>query len=1730
MAEVKNSFLKSRMNQDLDDRLIPNGEYRYANNISVGKSESDDIGALQNILGNEKLPLTVNTEFIPGTTTPNPNYIPGLECIGIFMDNQNNRIFQFLTDYTDPIPSQITLPTTGTMMIAMYNFGDPLSYTTLVEGLFLNFAKNKEFRITGVNLVEGLLFWTDNRNQPRKINVSNALSNINYYVTEEQISVAKYAPVDPITLYKKVVTEADGASVTNTVTVISAVGIVPGMTLITPSITGTSFCTVVDVTGNVVTFYESLPNTITDGTELTFLISTMSDKSSIPSWPGDPAFLEDKYVRFSYRFKYDDNEYSLMAPFTQIAYIPKQKGYFIAGNETDAYRSTVLNWFENNVNNIELIIPFPDKIGNLTSTYKIIEIDILYKESDSAAIKVFETVPISNINTITNTDNNYYIQQYQSQKPYKTLPEDQTVRVYDKVPVRAKAQESAGNRIIYGNYYDKYTSIASIDYNISVQPKSTKGTNFIEYPNHTLKKNRNYQVGFIIADKFGRQSPVILSTGDKSGLDLGINGFAKGSTIYSSYENSVLFTNVKEWFGDALILYLNSPISQSRDLSAGQPGLYAIATSNFGFAITALSIVGINQYTFTMDLQTAALAAQFVPEEGNILRGKYVDYVKVLTSTKTYQIPGDPLSLITSVTIETTGAIGDIYTYVNQGGAPDIKFSYEYNPIGWYSYKIVVKQQEQDYYNVYLPGMLNGYPESQTFGSQVVYTGVGVTATSTLENGINTTQFPVSETGNTSHIVLINDNINKVPRDLSEVGPDQKQYRSSIQLYGRVENTTAAITIIGNIPAYSAKVTTINYTIVPPGPGEKNNDWALVKPGDGIQCVEANAPITNTTPVPPATGGTKPNPYRWLGDAVVVSNEVTGSVGVITISSPNWVLKAGSGATVDYITFTITRAENAQYFPTRKADTVISIASADEFNFLDNSENNLSGTAGLNFYQLQNKPLIGRVSTTNEIGVIANGMIPFLSVYETRAQESLLELFWETTTTGLISDLNADVLSGFNGPVGFSDIDYTHFEWQDPNGLNLNANDYGQEDSKYITKKFVVLNNESAILTNTSAVLYSVYDLDGFSRIDDFGIESTTIGPDNAYRLFIKPPPAGAPFVFNNNAPTKESYIFTLDIGNTTVDGTTQTQLVITGRLGNNAPIITPPITTNYNITQSATTIVTLEAVNGAFSLANANTGLKWSIVSGNTVIPSFSITPYTGILSLINDEIPLGIYELEIEVQDAVNTTNGDELSGVNPFCTLSDTIILTINVGDEPVPYWLRPIYTSPGITPGSTASPPPGPVTPQGTAYGMAYIGTEEDLSGTYLPEIPGSNRDYQFAENIELINAGPTPTIIEGLDRGEYRVTIKLTVPKPFPDDPSGVVAEIISNFKVYLYRREYGQPTWALFPTENNEPMEPTTPFGWQLGDLVMKSSGGPVGLHQTIYTSFTINSVATPDYEYAIGIEMNNDLTNTAGDWPFCFIIGEDANYTYPVSLSVPVQNDYIYYTGVETVTLYPSAVPYLSQDAIVGITYSSAINPITSGVVNAGDLTITFILTNVNNQIAPGLIATITAGPGPTTLPGKVVGVDAIDPKQITVQLDFPASAVSLVGGNLKVETQGSNQLLGKLYANTIEGTEIKQFYTDAAFTQKWIPPVAVNRYYVFQTSKDYNPNNITFPSPPGGLKYTKFPYYCAEFNSNGKVIEQIDPYFDVQTAWVGQNNANDNTLPIANYSYNIYYTDQPT
>jgi hypothetical protein len=53
MAEVKNAFIKSKMNKDLDARILPSGEYRNAINAQISRSEGADVGALENVLGNK---------------------------------------------------------------------------------------------------------------------------------------------------------------------------------------------------------------------------------------------------------------------------------------------------------------------------------------------------------------------------------------------------------------------------------------------------------------------------------------------------------------------------------------------------------------------------------------------------------------------------------------------------------------------------------------------------------------------------------------------------------------------------------------------------------------------------------------------------------------------------------------------------------------------------------------------------------------------------------------------------------------------------------------------------------------------------------------------------------------------------------------------------------------------------------------------------------------------------------------------------------------------------------------------------------------------------------------------------------------------------------------------------------------------------------------------------------------------------------------------------------------------------------------------------------------------------------------------------------------------------------------------------------------------------------------------------------------------------------------------
>lgn len=1137
MAEVKNSFLQSKMNKDLDDRLIPNGEYRDALNISVGKAEDKDIGALEAVLGNSLLFETGNTN---------------LKCIGQIADNQNNRIIQFWSDYLAPDGS-LSIPSSGDMRITSYNIeGGVLS--TLVSGVFLNFATNNAYQVIGVNIVENLLFWTDNRNQPRKINITKALDNPSYYQEEVQISVAKYAPVTPISVYLDIPVTTIGSSTSSTPTELSitvstadAAKLNVGMQLITdvsvPALDINDYAVIVSINYSTGVVKLTVPSatTIAGGSTINFFGTSMTNQADDPNWPGDPNYLKDKFIRFSYRYKFDDGEYSLMAPFTQVLFIPSQNGYFLNGDEDAAYRSTVVSWMENYINNIDLYLELPDKGNNVANSYKISSVDILYKESDALTVKVLETVGINQIASIAG-DTNVFSYSYKSQKPYKTLPESQTVRVYDKVPIRARAQEVVGNRVIYGNFVNQSTPPSAINYNLAIIKKSDVFTSWAEYPNHTLKQNRNYQAGIILADKFGRQSSVILSTNDVGP----VGSDYKGSTIYSSYWTDADNLNVKDWRGNTLAMVVNSPISSLINEGAGTPGLYATVAGNIdgssdGFEILTGTVTGS-----TLNYTLAASPAQRNrPAIGNYLRGKYTDYVKVTSASNTV--------------IVADGDISDIY---NSTGEPlDIKFSYSINPLGWYSYKIVVRQQQQDYYNVYLPGMLNGYPSFQTF------------ATSPDQF----TVFPSDEDDKTAHIVLLNDNINKVPRDLTEVGPDQKQYRSSVELFGRVENVL---------------------------------------------------------------------------DGAVTTNK--------------------------------------QYYPARKADVASTIANSSDLNFLStNTSTNPNGSASLNLYQLSTNPIIARVSTVNKIGVIGsiaspptegNSMIPYLSVYETTPVVSLLDLFWETSTAGLVSDLNYDILNGSEGATGFLGLEFNHNEAQDPSGADLDPTHAGEADCRYITTPFEFANS-SGVPLSLDSVAMTVVDLTGANRTTDFALQKFTTGLySGKYAIKIL-----TNFVFLKDAASKESYIFTFNIVDSVNGNTT---LTLANSLTNIVPEITYPVDLDLISIPEVVLgpIVSCLGVNGAFETGtpdfNETKQLQWSIVDDSST-PGweafFSINETTGVLSLINDLVGIGTdYNLTIRLTDAYNYTTSSASPG-----SLYDEIEITVvyPVADNYCSDWSS-LLTRPGL----------------------------------------------------------------------------------------------------------------------------------------------------------------------------------------------------------------------------------------------------------------------------------------------------------------------------------------------------------------------------------------------------------------------------------------------------------------
>ena len=84
MPEIKNNFTSGKMNKDLDERLVPVGQYRDAMNIQVSTSEGSDVGAVENILGNS----LVSQDIVNSTA-------PDSVCVGTFANEVDDSIYYF---------------------------------------------------------------------------------------------------------------------------------------------------------------------------------------------------------------------------------------------------------------------------------------------------------------------------------------------------------------------------------------------------------------------------------------------------------------------------------------------------------------------------------------------------------------------------------------------------------------------------------------------------------------------------------------------------------------------------------------------------------------------------------------------------------------------------------------------------------------------------------------------------------------------------------------------------------------------------------------------------------------------------------------------------------------------------------------------------------------------------------------------------------------------------------------------------------------------------------------------------------------------------------------------------------------------------------------------------------------------------------------------------------------------------------------------------------------------------------------------------------------------------------------------------------------------------------------------------------------------------------------------------------------------------------------------------
>ncbi|GAG57912.1 unnamed protein product, partial [marine sediment metagenome] len=159
-------------NKSIDERLVPQGEYIDALNVRLGSTEGTEVGAVENSKGNTEV-VSLNFKGSPLSSEA--------KCIGAYEDGANETIYWFVNDKANSLSS------TGKVdLVVSFNTRTFVLFYHLISTSVLNF--DSDFLMNGIDLIGDLLFFTDNLNAPRKINVKRTYLQPNSFTTVDQLT------------------------------------------------------------------------------------------------------------------------------------------------------------------------------------------------------------------------------------------------------------------------------------------------------------------------------------------------------------------------------------------------------------------------------------------------------------------------------------------------------------------------------------------------------------------------------------------------------------------------------------------------------------------------------------------------------------------------------------------------------------------------------------------------------------------------------------------------------------------------------------------------------------------------------------------------------------------------------------------------------------------------------------------------------------------------------------------------------------------------------------------------------------------------------------------------------------------------------------------------------------------------------------------------------------------------------------------------------------------------------------------------------------------------------------------------------------------------------------------------------------------------------------------------------------------------------------------------------